>query len=1233
MDTAYLDRRAREWLRENGPGGMSAAQVARHLLIQVSGIEGSFRDCIWWNLQPPGEQVSRTRSLFPLPLWHDCRLAMQRVLEDGRVRDDPGEWRERADTRGKAGKRLHYEGLLLWHGMVVSALNHMEGSWQRQERPLRGGLASAAQEEALCRLWRTVEVFVGEKGERGVPRAWSGDWGSKIDDLRVSYTGETIERAYEITLEQVLPALPKPEHGGMVELVEVLPADMVKVVSHPEKLIMEEPQGLPPRPRVRCSDEEWPQVVQALLDRGIATLVTHTPVYQGMRMANGAFGVPKPEKFTESGLPVLRFIMDLRATNYFMTQIPGDTKTLTGAASFQRIVVQEHEELLVSGEDLTAAFYLFRLPPAWAEYMVLEKKVCLRDLGHDSDECRYVGITVLPMGWSSAVGLMQAAHRRIALRSVSCGGAGLSGLAEISRDMDFPSLEDEPGWSIYLDDTTIIEKVEQAVAEELEGKLPEEQARLRGAYAWWGIPTNAGKAMQRVKEADRLGALLDGGRGVLRTRTQRSLDLIGLGTFVRGMSSTSIKALQVWAGKAVHILQFRRCLFSNLEVIFAKIAAGRKSQNMDYKLAQEMLLVEALLPVVQCNLRAQVDPVVTCSDASESGGGMCFSSRLTWAGREEAERLLAGEQGDPVRDETSLPPEEVVLVIDLFAGIGGLTEAVRRAGVHRHYSVFVEQDKHCRRLLRRRHPGAELHPDVKSFGVKEIEAALDRCGRAVGVIVGGGSPCQGLSRLSTLREHLEDPRSRLFHEAVRIFREVEAVAASRDLWHLKILENVVADAEDISEMSYHLGMRAVMVESGSISRVKRPRLYWMSVPPAEDPEAVRKELDRFDHLALSAPLEPLTCFLGEETFWEAGSEDPQLRLPTFTRAIPRRKPPPDPAGLRGSSPGALERWRCDGYRYPPYTYGRKYMVVDPGGDPRPLNAEEREILMGYDRGHTLAMLKKSPETSEDRREAEDIRCAAIGNAFHVNTVAYLIDGALVSLGLKRARGAREICLAHVNRQQGTVAVKLEEEDEDDLPVAWLPEELGQDRLDEQSDDELSRAGLATLDELEEDALYVPHVEQMKEYDLMLSSRIVSAFIRRQEFRGSDVRLDLGSLYRPDSFPRGSISPKRWRWHVGQSYAFHSEEHINVLEMRALVNALEWRLRSPAFGSCRALHLVDSQVVLAVAVKGRSSSRILNRLLRKYAALQVAGGVIPILGWVESEDNPADAPSRAHAQEN
>ena len=79
-------------------------------------------------------------------------------------------------------------------------------------------------------------------------------------------------------------------------------------------------------------------------------------------------------------------------------------------------------------------------------------------------------------------------------------------------------------------------------------------------------------------------------------------------------------------------------------------------------------------------------------------------------------------------------------------------------------------------------------------------------------------------------------------------------------------------------------------------------------------------------------------------------------------------------------------------------------------------------------------------------------------------------------------------------------------------------------------------------------------------------------------------------------------------------------------MRALINALCWCERSSKFGDCRALHLVDSQVVLAVAVKGHTS-RILNKLLQQHAALQLAGGVVPVPGWVESDDNPADEPSR------
>jgi hypothetical protein len=54
------------------------------------------------------------------------------------------------------------------------------------------------------------------------------------------------------------------------------------------------------------------------------------------------------------------------------------------------------------------------------------------------------------------------------------------------------------------------------------------------------------------------------------------------------------------------------------------------------------------------------------------------------------------------------------------------------------------------------------------------------------------------------------------------------------------------------------------------------------------------------------------------------------------------------------------------------------------------------------------------------------------------------------------------------------------------------------------------------------------------------------------------------------------------------------------------------------------------VALAVVVKGRSSAKVLNRLLRRFAALQLAAGIYPVCGWVESEDNPADEPSRRYA---
>ena len=102
-----------------------------------------------------------------------------------------------------------------------------------------------------------------------------------------------------------------------------------------------------------------------------------------------------------------------------------------------------------------------------------------------------------------------------------------------------------------------------------------------------------------------------------------------------------------------------------------------------------------------------------------------------------------------------------------------------------------------------------------------------------------------------------------------------------------------------------------------------------------------------------------------------------------------------------------------------------------------------------------------------------------------------------------------------------------------------------------------------------------------------------------------------------------------RWATIISTPVRVEEHINLLELRAFTLALLWLLslrRPPSF--LRTLFLTDSTVVYFATKKGRSSSQLLSQPLRRVAALLLAGGVAPVLGWVPTHLCPADAPSRS-----
>eukprot|EP00435_Cladocopium_sp_Y103_P053817 s1948_g17.t1 len=142
------------------------------------------------------------------------------------------------------------------------------------------------------------------------------------------------------------------------------------------------------------------------------------------------------------------------------------------------------------------------------------------------------------------------------------------------------------------------------------------------------------------------------------------------------------------------------------------------------------------------------------------------------------------------------------------------------------------------------------------------------------------------------------------------------------------------------------------------------------------------EVDHFELAAvvrMMGEMEPEELWVPGGRTWKAKA--PELRFPTFTRPIARRRPPPSPAGLEGSSDEAKFRWAHDQFKFPPYTYEEKYLLEDQEGRFYKLPAVSREALMGFAQGHTLR-LDRELFKKTNLAEAEDIRQAALGNSWN-----------------------------------------------------------------------------------------------------------------------------------------------------------------------------------------------------------------------------------------------------------
>ena len=105
-----------------------------------------------------------------------------------------------------------------------------------------------------------------------------------------------------------------------------------------------------------------------------------------------------------------------------------------------------------------------------------------------------------------------------------------------------------------------------------------------------------------------------------------------------------------------------------------------------------------------------------------------------------------------------------MIVGDLFAGVGGMSEGFKMAGFD--IAFAVEFDKEIAQAYANNHKGTEVYADdICSIDVKELHKKHPH----IDVII-GGPPCQGFSQKGK-RLSLDDPRNYLFQQYVRFVSE------------------------------------------------------------------------------------------------------------------------------------------------------------------------------------------------------------------------------------------------------------------------------------------------------------------------------------------------------------------------------------------------------------------------------------------------------------------------------
>ena len=157
----------------------------------------------------------------------------------------------------------------------------------------------------------------------------------------------------------------------------------------------------------------------------------------------------------------------------------------------------------------------------------------------------------------------------------------------------------------------------------------------------------------------------------------------------------------------------------------------------------------------------------------------------------------------------------------------------------------------------------------------------------------------------------------------------------------------------------------------------------------------------------------------------------------------------------------------------------------------------------------------------------------------------------------------------------------------------------------------------------------PHQGRLGTGDSDSAVKLVRKCFGFSSMKGEDLMVHTGTDPAPKYFRlRASVPGRLWRWRDISGWRWRrSGEHINLLELRAILTSIKWKLSRSRRWGVRFLHLTDSMVCMHALTRGRSSSKKLRPIIVRLNALMLAGDLHPLWGYIHTSQNPADRPSR------